>query len=85
MYLHIGNDVLIKEKAVIGIFNMDTGMDIHASRIFLSEAEKKKETVLIGGDIPKSFIVCFENKKQKVYLSPLASSTIKKRAIISLK
>lgn len=85
MYLHIGNDVLVKTKDVVGVFNMDTGTDLYASRIFLNAAEKKGEIVLVENALPKSFVVCTGKEGKKVYLSPLAAATIKKRSVIPLK
>ena len=85
MYLHIGSDVLVKTNEVVGVFNLDTGTDLYASRIFLNTAEKKGEIIPIGLDIPKSFVVCKNKNGQKIYLSPLAASTIKKRSKLPLK
>ena len=40
MYLHIGEDVLVKDSEIIGIFDMDTSTVNKATRDYLSLAEK---------------------------------------------
>ncbi len=79
MYLHIGNDFVLKKKNIIGIFDMDIGTDLHAAEVFLNAAQKENRIRNVSMDIPKSYIV-YQNKEETlVYLSPLATSTLKKR------
>lgn len=66
MYLNTGNGRHIREKRIVGIFDMDTATVCVATRQFLSRAQKEGRVADSDGDIPKSFILCQkEDKKQK--------------------
>ena len=93
MYLHLGQNVVVPTKDVIGIFDLDNTTGSHITRAFLKNAEKAGQIVNISDDLPKSFIVCRESGSlslrdgapsrdggTKVYLSQLASSTLFKRS-----
>ena len=77
MYLHIGFDTLVRKKDIVGIFDLDTTTVSQKARDFLNKAEKNKQTLYINNELlPKSFIITTD---KKVFLSPLASSTLRKR------
>ena len=80
MYLNIGNDMAVRDRNIIGIFDMDTTTVSKISRDFLNTAEKNKNTVNVSYELPKSFIVVKENGCQKIYISQLSSQTLEKRA-----
>jgi len=81
MYLHLGNDVIIREEEIIGVFDLDNTTVSSISRKFLSDAEKKKQVINVSNDLPKSFVVCAKRKREnKIYLSQLSSTTLLKRA-----
>lgn len=80
MYLHLGQDTVVRKKDIIGIFDMDTTTVSKISRDFLNTAEKNKNTVNVSYELPKSFIVVKENGCQKIYISQLSSQTLEKRA-----
>ena len=44
MYLHIGNGVSIKDKDIIGIFDLDTATISRISKKFINENEKKRQS-----------------------------------------
>ncbi|MCD7873025.1 MAG: DUF370 domain-containing protein [Clostridiales bacterium] len=75
MYLHIGEDVVINSKKIIGIFDMDTSTVNKATRDFLSKAEKENKIIYVSYDLPKSFVV----SEDKIYVSPLNTATLLKR------
>ena len=78
MYLSIGNDMAVRDSAVIGIFDMDNTSTSKRTRIFLEKAQKNGEIVPCD-DLPKSFIVTTEYGMTKVYESTLATATLEKR------
>lgn len=81
MYIHLGNNVMIKSKDVIGIFDLDSTSVSKRTRNFLKVSEKKKQIESVSLDLPKSFVVCAkERKENKVYLSQLSSLTLQKRS-----
>lgn len=75
MFIHLGDDKLITDKGVIGIFDIDTSTVNKATRDFLAKAEKEKRVEYVNYDLPKSFVVTDE----KVYVSPINTSTLNKR------
>ena len=79
MYLHLGQDVTVQKKSIIGIFDMDNASYSHITRNFLSHAEKAGQIVDISGELPRSFVLCDE-KTPNVYLSQLSSQTLLKRS-----
>ena len=79
MYLHLGQDKVVKKKNIIGIFDLDTATVSKKTRDFLANAEKKGNVINVTYELPKSFVVCSENGKTKVYISQLSSTTLLKR------
>ena len=82
MYLHLGNDVVVRKKDIIAIFDMDNTTISKHTRKFLNFAEKRGEVVNITYELPKSFVVCAKNKgkNKKVYISQISSLTLLKRS-----
>ena len=80
-YLHIGQNVLVPEKRVIGIFDLDNSSQSKITRGFLNRAEAESTVISVCDDIPKSFLVCdHPYHRQIVYISQLNSSTLAHRA-----
>lgn len=76
MYLHAGNNKIIREKDIIGIFDMDNSTVSHITRKYLSLAEKEERLEAASDEIPKSFIVYKENGKTKVCISQISSASL---------
>lgn len=80
MFLHLGQDTVIKTDEIIGIFDIDTTTVSKASRNFLTAKEKSGRVVNVSYELPKSFIVTVDKEKNKtVYISPISSVTLLKR------
>ncbi len=81
MYLHLGQETVVNEKDVIGIFDLDTSTVSKHTRDFLNKAEKEKRVFNVSFELPKSFILCCnKEKEQKVYISQISTSTLNKRS-----
>lgn len=81
MYLHLGNDFIVNEKYVIGIFDLEKSSVSKYTRDFLAEATKADRVINCTEEMPKSYIVTMdENLTEKVYISQLSCATLKKRA-----
>ena len=78
MYLNIGNDMAVRDKSVIGIFDMDNTSTSKRTREFLAKAEKEGQVVPCD-DLPKSFVLTAEYGFDRVYLTSLTSATLEKR------
>ena len=80
MYLHLGQNVVVPQASVIGIFDLDNSTSSPITRAFLNRAEKQKQVVNVSEDLPKSFALCCEGGVTRVYLSQLSSATLLKRS-----
>lgn len=76
MYINIGEEYVFKEKDIIAVFDMDKATVGKITRDYLNAAQKSGKIIYAGYDLPKSFIVT----KDKVYISPLNTATVLKRA-----
>jgi len=80
MYLHIGNNVMLPEKHIIGVFDLEITSQSKRTSEFLRRAEEESLVIDACEDIPKSFLVCdHPYHPQLVYLSELSSQTLQKR------
>ena len=81
MYLSIGNDMAVRSRSIIGIFDLDNTSTSKLTRRFLDGAEKEGVVQSACEDIPRSFVVCdHPYHRQIIYLSQLNSQTLLKRA-----
>ena len=81
MYLHLGQAVVVNQRDIVAIFDMDNATWYHRTRAFLEKAEREGRVVNAASDLPRSFVVCRKGKgEQVVYLSQLSSATLKGRA-----
>ena len=81
MYLHLGQETVVNEKDVVGIFDLDTSTVSKHTRKFLNKAEKEKRVYNVSFELPKSFVLCCnKEKEQKVYISQISTTTLNKRS-----
>lgn len=84
MYLHIGQDTVVLEKNIVGIFDLDNTTVSRTTREFLNRAEKQNRVEYVNLELPKSFVVCQnEKKEEKVYIAQMAPRTLYKRALLT--
>ena len=73
MYIHIGNNKVVRETEILGVFDLDSSTVSINTRNYLSNAQREKRVITLGYELPKSFIIL---KNKEVYLSPLNTSSI---------
>jgi len=78
MYLNIGNDMAVRERSIIGIFDLDNTSTSKRTRQFLEKCEKEGQVVPCD-DLPKSFVLTAEYGMDRVYLTALSTATLEKR------
>lgn len=78
MYLHLGQDVIVPKKEVLGIFDLDNTTSSKHTRDFLNVADKEGRVVDVSGDLPKSYVVCGK-LSPTIYLSQVNCATLKGR------
>ena len=74
MYVYIGENKVIRKSEIEFVFDLDSATVSVHTRNYLKRAEKEKRVVMLGYDLPKSFVV---TRDGTVYLSPFNTSTIK--------
>ena len=80
MYLHLGQDTVVRTRDIIGIFDMDNATVSAASKRYLAVAQKEGRVYNVTDELPKTFVVCSgQDGKITVYISQISSSTLKKR------
>lgn len=81
MYLYMGQQVMVPEEDLVGIFDLDNTTWSHRTRTFLDRAEEEGRVISVGEDLPRSFILCeTEEGEEVVFLSQLSAATLAKRA-----
>jgi hypothetical protein len=79
LYLHIGEEEVVFFDDIVAIMDIEKTTTSNNTREFLKKSEESGIVRTVGTDIPKSFIVALTEGKQKVFLSPISSNTLKKR------
>lgn len=80
MYLHLGQNVVVPEADIIGIFDLDNTTQSHITRTFLNDTEIAGHVINVSDELPRSFIVSGKDKEVKVYLSQLSPQTLLRRS-----
>lgn len=80
MYLHLGQNTVIRQKDIVGLFDLDNSTISKHTRNFLAKAQKEGRVVNVSTELPKSFLVCREKEKNIVYLSQISVSTLLRRS-----
>lgn len=76
VFIHLGEDVVVQSRDVVGIFDWQVMEEAEITSEFLYRHQKDKLVEDIGGDLTKSIVITTDT----VYLSPLSSLTLKRRA-----
>ena len=81
MYLHLGQNVMVPEAAVLGIFALDNTTWSFRTRRVLERAEQEGQVIAVGDDLPRSFVLAQEGDgPAAVYITALSSTTLSARA-----
>ena len=79
MYLHLGENELIRTKSIISIIDLELSTVSDITKNFLKKAQKNNTVTTISNELPKSAIICEEGGKREVYISQISTSTLQKR------
>ena len=83
MYLHLGQNEIVSDHRIIGIFDLDKCSTSKRTRDYLNAAEEEGVVLDVSGELPKSFVVCdHPYHRQIVYISQLNSSTLARRSAL---
>ena len=78
MYLDIGKDMAVRDRSIIGIFDMDNTTTSARTREFLNAAEQEGQ-VNPCDELPKTFILTSEYGFHRVHLTGYSTATLEKR------
>ena len=78
MYLHVGNNQNIRIRDIVGIFDADTATVSAITKKYLSVADAKKSVLFASEEIPKSFVLYKDEKKNKyrICFSQLSTASL---------
>ena len=83
MYLHVGQDFVLNDREIIGVFDLDTATDAgQKAKItdeFLRKAQEQGAVVDVSGAMPKSFILT-DFAGRTVYITQLSTAAIRGRS-----
>lgn len=79
MYVGIGGDMAVRDRSIIGIFDLDNTTTSRHTRRFLSEAEQHGIVIDVSGELPKSFVLTQELGMERVYLTQFNTAAIDRR------
>lgn len=83
MYLYLGQNVVIRDEEILGIFDLENTTISKHTRKFLNEAQKENVVEAVTLDIPKAFVVTAsprtKKEKRRVYLTQMSPATLRKR------
>lgn len=80
MYLHLGDNVVVRTDKILGIFDIDNASREKATQKFLNRCQREGRITAVGDDIPKSFILLEDGGGYFVYLTQISPATILKRS-----
>lgn len=75
MYLYLGSDVVVDEKEVLSILDIEKVTVDRYMKDYLNFWQKKGKIYYVSLDMPKSIIVC----EDTVYITNVSCDTLKKR------
>ena len=82
MYLHLGNDIVIRTDNIVGIFDLDNCTVSKLARDFINGKEKQKKIISVSFDLPKSFIIYKDGDEEIIYICQFTSSVLLKRILL---
>lgn len=78
MYLHIGNDIILKKENILFILDYQNLKENNIFKEFMKNIDEKN-IVNISCDKEKSIIITKEDNEIKAYISNISSNTLAKR------
>lgn len=81
MYLHIGKDIVINDKEIISILNLNYVKNTKTYKKMYKNLEEKKAIINIADNKEKTFILTKEKSVEKAYISNISVNTLIKRVI----
>ena len=78
-YLNIGGGSVVRRSSIVAVCDIDNTTCSRATRELLAVSEKNGEVINAAEDLPRSFILCEEDGKRRVWLSSLSPAALSRR------
>jgi len=79
MYVHIGNDNIIKKDEIVAILNLELLLEEKKLEDIIKEVNLEGKIINISDSIKKSLIIVKNNNEQIGYITNISSITLAKR------
>ncbi len=80
VYLHLGQSVVVPDRDILGIFDLDNASWADKTRELLERAEREGRAIWLTEDLPRSFVLVDSRWGEPVvYFSPLSPATLASR------
>ena len=79
MYIDIGGDMAVRDRSIIGIFDLDGTTVSQRTVEYLEKTQAQGALISVTEELPKSFLVTEEYGFEQVYFTQLSAATLEKR------
>ena len=80
MYIDIGGDLAVRDRTIVGIFDLDGTTVSRKTVEYLEKTQENGLLIIATEDLPKSFLVTEEYGMERVYVTQFNAATLEKRA-----
>ena len=85
MYLHLGQDVVVRGNEIIGIFDLEKTSISKRTKEYLANTTKKGQIVTVSYEMPKSFVITEKKGVSKTYISQISTAALLRRSVAAEK
>ena len=79
IYLNLGGGHVVRRDSVVAVCDMDNPTCSRATRELLAAAQRAGEVINAAEDLPRSFVLCEEGGRRRVWLSSLSTAALSRR------
>lgn len=78
--MHLGKSETVPDRDIIGIFDIEKATVSKDTNVFLKTMQNDYKAVNLATDLPAAFVVTDGPYTDRVYITSLSASALKKRA-----
>ena len=79
IYLNLGGGHVVRRDSVVAVCDMDNTTCSRATRELLAAAQRAGEVINAAEALPRSFVLCEEGGRRRVWLSSLSTAALSRR------
>ena len=79
IYLNLGGGHVVRRDSVVAVCDMANTTCSRATRELRAAAERAGEVINAAEDLPRSFVLCEEGGRRRVWLSSLSTAALSRR------